>query len=160
MTASRLSAGALTYPPGQLWRIQDFTDALLQRGQIIGDAPREFASTRAQLQAADQARNALVTDTNRSASDFRYCLVDLGSLLRRQLEGAAHQSGIGRSLDGRSELLSFLGVQRPKPNHEHAPHALFQTYARQIRQRLARDRKHLVAGSAHDLAAQRLAFVA
>jgi hypothetical protein len=105
-------------------------------------------SIRGELDAADHVWRGLETDLRFSREGFVERTLYRSSLLRWQLEGAAHEHRVGQCLEGLGETFLCLIVQLSQAAREHLAHAFFQTRPGEIRQRLARDGKNFLLGSA------------
>ena len=130
--------------------MQQVADALLQRSQIIRDAPRHLLSARRELDSTDQIRRGLEPDLDAGRENFFERPAYRRALLLGQVERAAHQRRTGGRLDGCGKARFRRPVQRAQAAHEHLAHALFEAGRSQVGQCLARDREHFLLGPAAD----------
>src|SRR5271157_5845383 len=92
--------------------VQKFAGALLQRRQVIRDAPGYLVSIGGEINAADQLRRGLELDLSLRAESFLHRTFDRGPLCRRQIEGAMHAHRVVRCFEGGRQLLLGRAGQR------------------------------------------------
>ena len=119
--------------------LQQFTDALFHRRQIVRDTPRHLLPIGGEFNAADQVWRGLETD-----ADFRReCLVERvlygGALVRGKFEGAAHDTGDRGRPEGLAEGISHLAIDFSQAAGEHFAQPFFQAHRGEIREGLARN---------------------
>ena len=110
-----VGVGCRLGPSLQVWLrfvllLQKLADALFQRREIIRDAPGHLLSVRGEFDPADQVRRGLEADVDVGREGFVERILDRRALLRRQVERAAHERGVGRRLEGRAEVCFRLAV--------------------------------------------------
>ena len=88
--------------------LQELAHALLQRREVVRDAPAHLLPVRGELDPAHQIRRGLEPDADVRREGLVERVLDRRALLRGQLERAAHERGLGRRLEG-------LGRGSPSP---------------------------------------------